>query len=89
MKKAPIIIVFFAFFAGFQIDAGFAKPSRFWVAQNEKIISANEAKKIAEERFGGKALSVKLEKHGNENSVYRIKIINGGHVKTVTIPANP
>lgn len=59
------------------------------VAQKSKIISSIQAKKIAEERFGGKALSATLEKYDNENSAYRVKMINGGRVKVVTIPANP
>lgn len=59
------------------------------VAQKDAVISAAEAKKIAEQRFGGKALSATLEKYDNGNSVYRVKMINGGRVKVVTIPANP
>jgi uncharacterized membrane protein YkoI len=52
-------------------------------------ISATEAKRMAEDRFGGKALSAKFEDGGGAGSVYRVKLIKAGRVKTVTIQATP
>lgn len=52
-------------------------------------MSAAEAKQVAEERFGGKALSATLIEGRAGGSVYRVKVIKGGRVKIVTIPVNP
>lgn len=52
------------------------------------MISPMQAKQIAMERFGGKALSAELVSAGGE-SAYRVKLIKAGRVKIVTIPANP
>lgn len=49
----------------------------------DAIISPNQARQIAESRFGGKVLSVTLV----ANKVYRVKMIKGGRVKIVTIEA--
>lgn len=52
------------------------------------VITPIQAKQIAEDRFGGKALSAELVSAGGA-SAYRVKLIKAGRVKIVTIPANP
>ncbi|MCC7459751.1 MAG: PepSY domain-containing protein [Proteobacteria bacterium] len=52
------------------------------------MISAGQARKMAEEKFGGKALSTTFVQAG-DNSAYRVKLIKGGRVRIVTIPAKP
>ncbi len=67
-----------------------AQARRFYAeSRSRNTISASEAKQIAEERFGGKALSASFEDGGAAGSVYRVKVIKGGRVKVVTIPATP
>ena len=58
------------------------------LANPGRMISPMQAKQIAMDRFGGKALSAELVSAGGE-SAYRVKLIKAGRVKIVTIPANP
>lgn len=58
-------------------------------SRSRNTISSSEAKQMAEDRFGGKALSATFEDGGPAGSVYRVKVIKGGRVKVVTIPATP
>lgn len=69
----------------------FPVQNRYYAEQthSKKMISASQAKQIAEDKYGGKALSVKLEGSGDWNSVYRVKIIKDGRIKTVSIPVTP
>lgn len=58
------------------------------MAHRKDVISSGQARKMAEERFGGQALSATFVEAGNA-SVYRVKLIKGGRVRIVTIPAKP
>ena len=62
-----------------------ASPS---YANSSDFITPIQAKQIAMDRFGGKALSAELVTAGGE-SAYRVKLIKAGRVKIVTIPAKP
>ena len=53
-------------------------------SQNSGIISAGQARQIAENRYGGKALSVQLDR---TLKAYRVKLIKAGRVRIVTIDA--
>jgi uncharacterized membrane protein YkoI len=103
-KLKNIILLSLIFFEHFGTSAYAQNESRFHsffhrpIQQNrlyadqsspKKIITSSEAKKIAEDRFGGEALSATFENGGSAGSVYRVKVIKGGRVKVVTIPANP
>lgn len=84
LKK--ILLISFVFF----VIAPQAHARRFYAeSRSRNTISASEAKQMAEDRFGGKALSATFEDGGPAGSVYRVKVIKGGRVKVVTIPANP
>jgi uncharacterized membrane protein YkoI len=72
------LILLFFFYFGVENSYAFEK----------KQITPTQAKQIAEQQYGGKALSVKMETNGVV-SVYRVKLIKAGRVKTVTISANP
>ncbi len=99
LNKSLILLVFVAglsteALAQVQYDRRFyRKPMRehhqYYADRSSNMISASQAKRIAEDRFGGKALSATLEDGGSAGSVYRVKIIKGGRVKVVTIQAAP
>ncbi|MEZ4846294.1 MAG: PepSY domain-containing protein [Bdellovibrionota bacterium] len=67
-------------FSAVQADISFAGPRR------THVISPEQARQIAQERFGGRALSTTFVDAG-DNSAYRVKIIKAGRVRIVTIPA--
>lgn len=66
-----------------------SQPRLYVDRRGENTISPSRAKQIAEDRFGGQALSATKVDGGSAGSVYRVKIIKAGRVKVVTIPANP
>ena len=54
---------------------------------NVPKISPAQAAALAREQYGGKVLSVNLERHGARPQ-YRVKIIENGNVRVVRVPAN-
>lgn len=83
-----ILIQFFLANAGMADHRMFSpKFNRdIYISKSEPKISATEAKKIAEERYGGKALGAKFE-DSPTGGAYRVKLIKAGRVKMVTIEA--
>lgn len=82
MKKAIHIILISMVLLGVAFQNARAET-------RQRVISPAEAKKIAEERFGGQALSIRLDAGGPSGPVYRVKLIKAGRVKTVNIEATP
>ena len=78
-RFASIFLISLAFFA-FYGDESFAGQRR------SNVISPSQARQIAQERFGGKAVATTFVEAG-DNSAYRVKIIKAGRVCIVTIPA--
>lgn len=56
-------------------------------AQTRRLISSREAAREAQRRFGGRVLSVELQR-GGAAPTYRVKLISGGVVRVVRIPAS-
>jgi len=54
--------------------------------QSSHLISPRQAARRAQRRFGGRVLSVELEHRGG-SPVYRVKLLSGGVVRVVRVPA--
>lgn len=54
--------------------------------QSSHLISPRQAARRAQRRFGGRVLSVQLEHRGG-SPVYRVKLLSGGVVRVVRVPA--
>ncbi len=62
-------------------------PDRHQRARQRHLRSPRAAARAAQRRFGGRVLSVQLERGGGA-PVYRVKLISGGVVRVVRVPAS-
>lgn len=53
----------------------------------DRRVSAQEAARAAQARYGGKVLSVKMKQPPGERPYYRVKLLSNGHVRVVRIDA--
>jgi uncharacterized membrane protein YkoI len=56
-------------------------------ARDRQTISPNQAVAEAQGRYGGKVLSVRLQRRGNQPAYYLVKLLSQGNVRVVRIPA--
>lgn len=62
----------------------FAEP---WLLTQSKRISAEEAARRAQSRYGGKVLSIELRQTPDGKPYYRVKLLSNGDVRVVRIDA--
>jgi uncharacterized membrane protein YkoI len=95
VRSKTILLLSFAFLFSFGDSAlarrydrerlGFEKLYAKKTLRNN-FIGSSQAKQIAEQKYGGEALSATFVDAG-DLSAYRVKLIKAGRVKIVTIPA--